>query len=168
MSALTPEMVLTLGVASAIAMTLLTVLYQRKATAATAPTATAPTATAPTATAPTAPTVPVDAPSPPTANPVDADSAYITALVTRSLELKTKEERLNNAQELYEYLVLHPTLLLQQPGVRDVVQRKATETLRVLQQDTTLPYPFVVRVQRTMDAFVFTLQAITLLPGYIP
>ncbi len=152
MLTLTPEIVLTLGIATAIAMTLLTVLYQRKTTAATAPTATAP----------------LEAPSPSTANPLDADSAYIMALVTRSLDLKTKEERLNNAQELYEYLVLHPTLLLQQPGVRDVVQRKATETLRVLQQDTALPYPFVVRVQRTMDAFVFTLQAITLLPDYVP
>lgn len=149
MFTLTPEISLTLGIA--IAMTLLTVLLQSRRRKHD-----------------DAPIVAPETPSPPTANPLDVDSAYIMSLVTRSLELKTKEERLNNAQELYEYLVLHPTLLLQQPGLRDVVQRKATETLRVLQQDNTLPYPFVVRVQRTMDAFVFTLQAITLLPGYVP
>jgi hypothetical protein len=99
-------------------------------------------------------------------DPLDTDSAHILALITRSHDLTTREERLKNAQELYEYLVLHPTILLQ-PRVRDVVQRKATETLRVLQQDNTLPYPFIVHVQRTMDAFVFTLQAIRLLPEYV-
>ena len=100
-------------------------------------------------------------------DPLDADSAYIMTLVNRSHGLTTLEDRLKNAQELYRYLVLHPTILLLQPRVRDVTQRKATETIRLLQQDNTLPFPFVVRVQRTMDAFVFTLQAIRLLPEYV-
>ena len=88
-------------------------------------------------------------------------------LIARSHDLTTCEERLENAQELYEYLVLHPMILLQQPRMRDITQRKATETIRILQQNNTLPYPFIVHVQRTMDAFVFTLQAIRLLPSYV-
>ena len=137
---------ITIAVANAIAVA--TFVYLRTCKRSATATATAPT-------------------SSPTEDPLHADAAYIRAMATRSLELKTKEERLANAQELYTYLVLHPTILLQQPGVRDVVQRKATETIRVLQEDSALPYPFIVRVQRTMDAFVFTLQAIRLLPEYV-
>jgi hypothetical protein len=153
MFAITTELLTTLGIAAALAMTLFTVLLRINR-----PTA-APYVASPTTHLKEEPSPPVD--------PLYADSAYILSLITLSKELATTEERLKNAQELYEYLVLHPTILLQKPGMRNVTQRKATETIRILQQNTTLPYPFLASVQRTMDAFVFTLQAITLLPSYV-
>ena len=102
------------------------------------------------------------APAPPLS--VEEDMQHINQILHRAMKAPTRKERMPLVEQLFLYLVLHPTLLVLTPRLRAVVQNKLQETNLVL---GGAPLEEYKGLQGTVQALQLTLQAITHLPQYV-
>ena len=93
------------------------------------------------------------------------DQKYIRELVNRTHSLTSQEDRLKNIQKMYEYLILHPSLLIHEPILRNVFNQKAAEAQSFLSQKPY--YSSASELSRVLESYYTTLLAISILPSYV-
>jgi len=107
---------------------------------------------------------PAPAPAPPL-SVEEEDMQHINRILHRAMKAPTRKERMPLVEQLFLYLVLHPTIMVLTPRLRAVVQNKLQETNLVL---GGAPLEEYKGLQGTVQALQLTLQAITHLPQYVP
>jgi hypothetical protein len=96
---------------------------------------------------------------------IQQDTMYIQKIINVTNFLPSEEDRLKNIQKVYEYLVIHPSLLVRDPTLRAIISKKAAEAQALLSRKPY--YSCAAELSHVLEAYYATLQAISILPSYV-
>lgn len=96
---------------------------------------------------------------------IQQDTIYIQKIINVTNFLPSEEDRLTNIQKVYEYLVLHPGILVCDPTLRAIISKKAAEAQALLSRKPY--YSCAAELSHVLEAYYATLQAISILPSYV-
>ena len=90
---------------------------------------------------------------------------YIRIMVEAGNRMTELDDRMKNVQTIYEYLIMHPAILVDSPNVRNVTLAKAKEAQFVCLRHPTASWS--APLQRVLHAYNVTLDTISKLPSYV-